>query len=54
LHRLPRGGTTVILGPTAVQLPLFTVTLDHRFLYAIRDDQTSELLFIGTMTNPSE
>jgi serine protease inhibitor len=39
--------------PTAVQLPMFTVTLDHPFLYAIRDDKTGELLFIGTMINPS-
>jgi serine protease inhibitor len=34
-------------------VPLFTLTLDHPFLYAIRDDETGELLFIGTMTNPS-
>jgi serpin B len=47
------GATTVTLTPTAVQAPLFTLTLDHPFLYAIRDDQTGELLFIGAMTNPS-
>jgi serpin B len=47
------GATTITLLPTAVQLPLFTLTLDHPFLYAIRDDMTGELLFIGTMTNPS-
>jgi serine protease inhibitor len=29
------------------------VALDHPFLYAIRDDKTGELLFIGAMTNPS-
>ena len=47
------GATTISLLPTAVQQPLFTVTVDHPFLYAIRDDQTGELLFIGTMLNPS-
>jgi len=47
------GATTVSILPVAVELPLFTVTLDHPFLYAIRDDKTGELLFIGTMTNPS-
>ncbi|HEX3396427.1 MAG TPA: serpin family protein [Steroidobacteraceae bacterium] len=47
------GATIVTVVPTAVQLPMFTVTLDHPFLYAIRDDKTGELLFIGTMMNPS-
>lgn len=47
------GATTVTLTPTAVQLPLFTLTLDHPFLYAIRDDKSGELLFIGTMLNPT-
>jgi serine protease inhibitor len=47
------GATTVTVIPTAVQKPLFTLTLDQPFLYAIRDDMTGELLFIGTMTNPS-
>ena len=47
------GATTVTVVPTAVELPLFTLTLDQPFLYAIRDDKTGELLFIGTMTNPS-
>lgn len=46
------GATTVTLTPTAVPTSMFTITLDHPFLYAIRDDQTGELLFIGTMMNP--
>ncbi len=25
---------------------------DHPFLYAIQDDQTGELLFIGVLMNP--
>ena len=47
------GATTVNIMPTAVPAPLFSITLDHPFLYAIRDDQTGELLFIGAMLNPS-
>jgi serine protease inhibitor len=47
------GATTVTVGPTAVAAPMFSITLDHPFLYAIRDDQTGELLFIGTLMNPS-
>jgi serine protease inhibitor len=47
------GATTVSLLPTAVPAPLFNITVDHPFLYAIRDDQTGELLFIGAMLNPS-
>jgi serine protease inhibitor len=47
------GATTVTITPTVVAVPLFTLTLDHPFLYAIRDDKTGELLFIGTMNNPS-
>jgi serine protease inhibitor len=47
------GATAVTIVPTVAQMPLFTLTLDHPFLYAIRDDKTGELLFIGTMMNPS-
>jgi serine protease inhibitor len=47
------GATTITVSPTAVEVPLFTLTLDHPFFYAIRDDKTGELLFIGAMTNPS-
>jgi serine protease inhibitor len=47
------GATTVTVGPTAVAAPMFSITLNHPFLYAIRDDQTGELLFIGTLMNPS-
>jgi serine protease inhibitor len=47
------GATTITIGTSAVEAPLFTLVLDHPFVYAIRDDQTGELLFIGTMLNPS-
>jgi serine protease inhibitor len=46
------GSTTVTLTPTAVPAPMFSLSLNHPFFYAIRDDLTGELLFIGTMMNP--
>jgi serine protease inhibitor len=47
------GATTITVGPTAVLAPQFNITLDHPFFYAIRDDSTGELLFVGTLVNPS-
>ncbi|HEX3603056.1 MAG TPA: serpin family protein [Steroidobacteraceae bacterium] len=46
------GATGITVLPTAVQAPQFNVTVDHPFLYAIRDDQTGELMFIGSLLNP--
>ena len=46
--------TAAPVGITAVEAPEFTITLDHPFLYAIRDDDTGELLFIGTLMDPSK
>jgi serine protease inhibitor len=31
----------------------YTMTMDHPFFYAIRDDKTGELLFIGVLMNPT-
>jgi serine protease inhibitor len=42
------GGVTV----TATEQP-FTMTCDHPFLYAIRDDDSGLLLFIGSLVNPA-
>jgi serine protease inhibitor len=47
------GSTAITIVPTAMQLPLFTITMDHPFLYAIRDDLTGELLFVGALMNPT-
>jgi serine protease inhibitor len=33
--------------------PPFTMTMDHPFLYAIRDNDDGELLFIGALMDPS-
>ena len=46
------GATSIIVSPVAVAEPMFTITMDHPFLYAILDDQTGEWLFIGAMANP--
>jgi serpin B len=46
-------GTTVTVGPTAIAAPLFTMTMDHPFLYGIRDDLTGELLFLGMLVSPT-
>jgi serine protease inhibitor len=47
---------TVAAGATGIGIitiaPL-TMTLDHPFLYAIRDDKTGALLFIGLMFDPT-
>jgi serine protease inhibitor len=47
------GATTITVVPTAAQTPAFTMTVDHPFFYAILDDLTGELLFVGTLLNPS-
>lgn len=44
--------TTITVSPTVVQAPQFSMTMDHPFFYAIRDELTGELLFIGTLVNP--
>jgi serpin B len=46
------GATTVGVSTTDVQIP-FVMTMDHPFLYVIRDDTTAELLFIGALEDPS-
>jgi serine protease inhibitor len=46
-------GTTITVGPTAIAAPMFTMTMDHPFFYAIRDDLTGELLFVGILVNPT-
>jgi serpin B len=47
------GATTVTVSPTVVGVAPAPLEIDHPFFYAIRDDQTGALLFIGTMVNPS-
>ncbi len=44
--------TTGTIGVTVVG-PQFTMTMDRPFFYAIRDDKTGELLFVGVLANPN-
>jgi serine protease inhibitor len=46
------GATTVTIGVEAVPEAQFAMTMDHPFFYAIQDDETGELLFIGVLMNP--
>ena len=43
------GVTTV----TAVETPQFAMTMDHPFFYAIRDDESGALLFVGALVDPN-
>jgi serpin B len=45
--------TTITVVTTSVPQQQFAMTIDHPFLYAIRDDDTGALLFIGTLLDPS-
>jgi serine protease inhibitor len=46
---------TAVVGIDALAAPTpqFTITMDHPFFYAIRDDENGALLFIGTMVAPA-
>jgi serpin B len=45
--------TSVTVVITAVPQLLYTMTVDHPFLYAIRDDESGLLLFIGIVVDPT-
>ena len=47
------GATTVTVTTGAAEAPQFMITMDHPFFYAIRDDKTGDLLFVGVMADPS-
>jgi serine protease inhibitor len=42
------------IGDIAATPQQYTITMDHPFLYAIQDDKTGELLFIGVLMNPNQ
>jgi serpin B len=44
--------TAVIVGTTSAPLEVFNVTLDHPFIFFIRDIQTGAILFLGRVENP--
>jgi serine protease inhibitor len=41
------------IGVASVATQEFTMTMDHPFFYAIQDDKTGALLFIGVLMNPN-
>jgi serpin B len=45
--------TSGSVGVTATGTSSFTMTMDHPFFYAIQDDKTGALLFIGALANPT-
>jgi serine protease inhibitor len=44
---------TTVTVTTSVAAPSVNLHLDHPFFYAIRDNQTGELLFVGVLMNPN-
>jgi serpin B len=44
---------TTIITVTTVGTQPFSMTMDHPFLYAIRDDDTGVLLFVGVLEDPA-
>ena len=47
------GATTITVGITAVPAPDVRLTLNRPFFYAIRDNLTGELLFMGVLMSPN-
>lgn len=47
------GATSVGVSISAVAAPQFTMTMNRPFFYAIRDDETGELLFVGVLEDPT-
>jgi serpin B len=54
LGTVAAAATTITVGTTAARQLQFTMNMDHPFLYAIRDDSTGALLFVGTLLDPSQ
>jgi len=44
--------TAVVVGLTSAPSQSYTITLDHPFLFLIRDNDTGTLLFVGRMADP--
>lgn len=45
--------TGIVVSAGGALAPEFTIRMDHPFFYAIRDDQTGILLFMGLLANPN-
>jgi serpin B len=46
--------TAVIMAPTSAMLPDVTLTIDHPFIFVIRDRPSGQILFVGRVLNPLE
>ncbi len=47
------GATSVSVVVSAVMAPQFSMMMNHPFFYAIRDDRTGVLLFVGVLLDPT-
>lgn len=45
--------TAVIMAPTSIMLPDITLTVDHPFIFVIRDLGTNQILFLGRVLDPT-
>jgi serpin B len=46
--------TAVVVGTTSMPMEVKEVTLDHPFIFLIRDIQTNSILFVGRTMNPAK
>jgi len=46
--------TAVVMGKTAMPLEIVKLTLDHPFLFALRDRETGTVLFLGRVADPTK